>query len=230
MSDCESDDNRSAFKNIQKKKDIKKPDKKKVNKDKDRDEDIEVPKQIKKEIQEIVKQEAKIEKQYASRDEITEKAKLIYSIKSYGNNPRLGLYLKQAGHNFTESFLKSLTLDELRLELEKQDIALGQKQNNGLIDTTIKNGLLFAENMISSKTNFKIQGTCEKCFEDDHFLDTLERVKMRYNMPMIKMDPALELALVIAQTATIINKSNQFMQDIPRSTTNLDAKLVAVDL
>ena len=47
---------------------------------------------------------------------------------------------------------------------------------------------------------------------------------------MIKMDPALELALLIAQTAMIINKSNQFMQDIPRSTTNLDEKLVAVDL
>ena len=46
----------------------------------------------------------------------------------------------------------------------------------------------------------------------------------------IKMDPALELALLIAQTAMIINKSNQFMQDIPRSNINLDEKLASVDL
>jgi hypothetical protein len=55
-------------------------------------------------------------------DTTQQKAKLIYSIQQYGKNPRLGTYLRQqCNHRFDDGYLKRLSLDDLQLELEKQE-------------------------------------------------------------------------------------------------------------
>ena len=98
-------------------------------------------------------------------------------------------------------------------------MALANKQNNNLIDNGLKNCLSFVENMIHDKTKFKIQGTSEKLWADDHFLELLERVKLKYNVPFLKMDPLLELSLVVGQTALICHQQNKYKMEL---TTNID--------
>lgn len=160
-----------------------------------------------------------------------EKAKLIYAIQAYGKNVRLGTYLRQqCCHRFDETYLKKLTLDELKLELEKQEVALGNKQNNGVIDTVLKNGLTVVETMISQRTKFQVNGTTERLYEDDHYLDLLERVKMRYSLPFVQLDPILELALVIGQTGMMVHAQNQFSSSLSENSIDLDVKVSMEDL
>ena len=150
------------------------------------------------------------------------KAQLIYAIQSYGKNKRLGPYLaNDCGHRFDDKYLSSLSLDNLKLELEKQEVALGSKQNSGLVDQGIKQGLTFAESMIDRTSRFKVKGTTETLYNDDHYLDLLERVKMKYTMPFVKLDPVMELALVIGQTAMITHHANSYRQNL-QPTANLD--------
>ena len=170
-------------------------------------------------------EEPKAQKKKA--DDPKQKAKLIYAIQAYGKNARLGPYLEnECNHNFNHSYLKGLTIEDLKLELEKQDVALANKQNHGLIDTGIKNGMLMAETLITSRSSYKINGTTEALYEDDHYHDLVERVKMKYNAPFMKLDPVLELALVIGQTAMIMHHKNSMMI---RSTTDLEENIEGFD-
>ena len=153
------------------------------------------------------------------------KAKLIYGIQAYGKNKRLGKYLEQeCGHRFDDKYLKNLSLTELKLELEKQEVALGGKQNNGLIDQGIHNGLLFAENIVVRTSRLNVQGTTEALYKDEHYLDLLERVKMKYTLPFVKLDPVMELALVIGQTAMLCHHTNTY-RDTLHTSTNLDEEV-----
>lgn len=160
-----------------------------------------------------------------------EKAKLIYAIQAYGKNARLGTYLRQqCCHRFDETYLKKLTLDELKLELEKQEVALGNKQNNGVIDTVLRNGLKVVETVISQRTKFQVHGTTDTLYEDDHYLDLLERVKMKYSLPFVQLDPVLELAMVIGQTGMIMHAKNTFSSSLNTNNIDLDIKVNAEDL
>lgn len=161
------------------------------------------PKATKIEIKEVVKA--------SNTGSNQEKAKLIYAIQAYGKNKRFGTYLRQdCGHRFDEAYLRKLSFSELEVELEKQEVSLSNKSNSSIIDTALKSGLTVAENVVCTKTKFNVSGTTEKLYEDDHYLDLLERVKMKYNMPFITLDPVMELALVIGQTAMLVHHQNQF--------------------
>lgn len=144
-----------------------------------------------------------------------EKAKLIYAIQQYGKNKRFGTYLRQqCNHRFDDVYLRKLSLSELELELDKQEVSLANKSNNSIIDTALKGGLTVAENIVCTKTKFNISGTTEKLYEDDHYLDLLERVKIKYNMPFVTLDPVVELALVIGQTAMLVHHQNNFSSSL----------------
>ena len=153
---------------------------------------------------EIPKQEKDTKNMHA------DKVKLVMAIQAYGKNARLGPYLKECGHKFDDSYLKNLSIDDLKFELEKQEVVLGSKQNGGLIDAGIKNGMLFTEQLICKSKRFKVQGTTEKLYTDDHYLDLLERVKIKYTLPFVKLDPVLELTLCIAQTAMLVHHENSY--------------------
>ena len=55
-----------------------------------------------------------------SKGSAKERAQIIFTLQSYGNNKRFGPYLKNdCNIKFDESHLKKMSLDELKLELEK---------------------------------------------------------------------------------------------------------------
>lgn len=150
----------------------------------------------------------------------TKKAQLIYAIQKIGKNKRFGDYLRdECGHRFDEAYLSKKSVSELEFEIEKNNVALSHKSNTGMIDVVIKNGMRIGETVVSKKTNLMIEGTTEACFEDEHFLDLLERIKIRHNTPFMQMPPELELALTIAQTAMFIHSKNRFKSSL---TTDLD--------
>lgn len=154
---------------------------------------------------------------------VEDKSQLIFKIQSYGKNKRFAKRLRQAKHNFTGSYLAKRSADDLKLELENIDMTLANSQNSNLIDHSIKYGLSFVETLITKRTPFQIQGTMDKCFEDEHFLDVLERAKMKYGVGGLKMDPILELSLIIAQTALVIHSTQKLINNV--SDVNLDEEV-----
>lgn len=156
-----------------------------------------------------------------------ERQSYIMSIQNYGNNPRLGKYLKKQGHNFKDSYLKKLSLDDLKLELSKQELALSNKNNTGLLDIGIKNGLNVGEKIISNKTKYNINGLTNELYINDHYLDLLERVKLKYCNISLSVDPILELSLVVAQTAIIVNAKNNC--NTQKSNIDLDQEITIND-
>ena len=168
--------------------------------------------EIKKEDDKLIKELIKEEKQEKKTDDPKERIKLIYSIKHFENNKRFGNYLKnECKHNFDENYLRKLSIEELKLELEKQTVAISNKNNSSLIDSSLEKFIEFVENIVHNKTKYKIKGTTQKLFADDHFLDLLEIIKLKYNIPFMKLDPALEISLIILQTAFITHQANSFM-------------------
>ena len=158
-------------------------------------------------------------KETPKKEDSKTKAKLIYAIKSYGKNKRFANYLEnECGHNFDEGYLKKMTIDELKLELEKQDVALANKQNTSILDRSVKGGLQFMESLIDQRTKYKVKGTTDRLYEDNAYLDLLERVKIKYNLPFFSMDPVLELSLVIAQTAMVVHHENSYMASLEPKT------------
>ena len=157
--------------------------------------------------------EVQVEKPKAKED-VNQKAKLVYAIQNIGKNARFGKYLREQGHRFDDNYLRNLTIKELEFEVEKNNVALGNKSNKGLIDIVIKNGLVMGETVVSNKTQFQIKGTTEILFADDHFLDLLERIKIKHSMPFFDMPPELELALTVAQTALMVHNTNKFSSQL----------------
>ncbi len=151
-----------------------------------------------------------------------QKAKLIYAIQAYGRNPVFGAYLKSQNMKYDDSYLNRLNIEQLELELKKQDVILANRANNDMINTGIKSVMKVAEGVISRTNKFKINGTTDKCFDNDSWVFLLERCKMRYGVgSWASMDPVLELTLITFQTAMLCHAQNSFMSSV-ETTVNLD--------
>jgi hypothetical protein len=162
------------------------------------------------------------------KEGVKERATLIYAIKAYGKSTRFKKYLKSQGKTFGETRLQKMNIEQLKLELETLDILISNRGNSDLIDTVVKSGISFAENIVDSRTKLKIKGTAAELFENDKFLDLLERVKLKYGMPSLNLDPALELAFVVFSTALAIHQSNGFKNDLLDDTIDLDEEVVKI--
>ena len=76
--------------------------------------------EIKKDDDKLMKELIKEDKQEKKTDDPKEKIKLIYSIQHFGKNKRFGDYLKdECHHNFDESYLRKLSIEELKLEVKQ---------------------------------------------------------------------------------------------------------------
>lgn len=148
------------------------------------------------------------------KGDVNKKAKLIYAIQQIGKNKRFGEYLKDCGHRFDDQYLQKKNIGELEFELEKNNVALSRKSNNGMIDVVLKNGLRVGETVVSTRTKFDITGTTDTLFEDEAFLDLLERIKIKHSVPFFQMSPELEITLTIAQTMLLTYQSNKFREGI----------------
>jgi hypothetical protein len=138
-----------------------------------------------------------------------EDRRTIALLTSYGKNSWLGPYLKDS-HSFDLSpqklrKLKGNKLEELLADVEA---VLSNKSNSALGDGVVRQFMYQAEAIIDHKTRFKVDGTTEKCFENDHWRFLLERVKMKYGVGFGKMDPISELTLVTFQTASLMHYNN----------------------
>ena len=147
-----------------------------------------------------------------------EKAKLIYAIQSFGENKRLGSYLKSQGHKYDDYTLNKMSVEDLKLELEKQNVSLSHKSNNGMIDIVIKNGLRVGEMVVSNKTPLQINGLTDELYSDDVFLDLVESVKLKNNVPFMTLPVELELALCVCQSALLLHNKNRFQMSIVSET------------
>ena len=107
------------------------------------------------------------------------------------------------------------------MQIEKINILLSNKSNNNILDIATEGGLNFIETIISAKTKFKINGTTAKLFQDEHFLDLLELLKLKYNVPTLKLDPAVEILFIVLQTGFIQYQTNTVLSKFT-SHTNLD--------
>lgn len=151
----------------------------------------------------------------AADDTTKERATLIFAIKAYGKSARFSKYLKEQGKQFGETRLQKMSVDQLKLELESLDLIVASRGSGDLIQTIVHNGMTFAEAIVHKRTKFKVAGTTHELFENDRFLDLLERVKLKYGMPSVQIDPALELSLVVVQTAMTVHQQNQFRDGLP---------------
>lgn len=144
-----------------------------------------------------------------------DRANLIYKLNTYKKNKRLGPKLRDSGFNLSESHYNSLSVDDLKLEVAKYDMELSRNGAHDIVDHGLKFGLKVGENIVSKRTPLKVEGTCDELFNNDHFLDLLERVKLKYNLGIAtQMDPLLELSLVIFQTGLMVHGKNKFKDQI----------------
>jgi hypothetical protein len=151
-----------------------------------------------------------------------EKSDLIHKIQLYGKNKRFARKLRESKHNFSISYLNKKNVTDLKLELERIDLTLASGQNSNIVDYGILHGLSFVEKIVNDRTNYKINGTVKKCFEDEYFLDVLERAKMKYGIGCLKMDPLMELSIFIAQTSLTVHHSNKFMSSLNDASKGVD--------
>jgi hypothetical protein len=145
---------------------------------------------------------------------IQQKQNLIYKIQKYGNSKRFGDFLrKECKFKYDDASLRKLSVQELQFEYAKQESALGGKSNGTLVDNGIKHTAMLVETMVCNKTPLQVKGTVDKCWTDDHFLDLLERVKLKYSVsPLEKMDPVIECSFILFQTGLLMHKQNTMMQ------------------
>ena len=162
-------------------------------------------------------------------DDVKEKASLIYAIKSYGRSTRFKKYLKSQGKSFSDAKLSKMSVDNLKLELESLDLTIADRGNSTFIDGIIKSGLQFTENIVDDRTQMKIKGTTAELFENDKFLDLIERVKLKHGLPGVQLDPAIELLFVAMTTAMAIHQSNSFRNDLVDDSINLDEPVAKME-
>ena len=179
------------------------------------------PKEIK-----MVKEQEKPKE--SSKGSAKERAQMIFTLQAYGNNKRFGPYLKNdCNIKFDESHLKKMSLDELKLELEKINVSLSNKNNSNMFDVVIKNTIKMAETMITRRSQLQLEGMTDTLLEDDVFLDLVERLKMKYNIgiPFTSLPLEVELLLTIFQTGMICHQKNKFEMSIVDSKIDLNEKV-----
>lgn len=139
-----------------------------------------------------------------------EKGQLIYQIQQYGHNKRFGEYLKSQGHRFDESYLRKMSIDDLKLEMEKNIIAVSKKNSNCMIDMMMKQGMKIGETVISNKTPLQLDGLTDELYADESYLDTLEMIKLKHNLSFTTQSPEMNLMLSICQAGLIVHNRNKF--------------------
>lgn len=144
-------------------------------------------------------------------------------LAAYARSPLIAPKLRQAGISCDTKVLRRLPRARLPLLLDEVEEVLEGDLASDLTDAAIQQGLSCLENLIASRTRFKINGTVEKCFEHERWLFLFERAKLRAGIGMQKLDPLTELTLLTAQMAAITHAQNTAAAFSPPTQINLDA-------
>lgn len=165
----------------------------------------------------------KPKKEHKTKTRTPEDRKLIALLVAYGRNEWLGPYLKN-NHGFDNlepAKLRKLKPAKLQELLEDVEQVLANKTNDALGNGLVRGAMYNLEHIVDAKTSYKIVGTTDKCFENDHWRFLLERCKMKYKVGFGTMDPVAELSLVTFQSAAMMHYKN--LMETP--TTDLDEQI-----
>ena len=135
--------------------------------------------------------------------------KAIALLTSYGKNEWLGPYLKD-NHDFdlTPQKLRKLKGHKVQELLDDVEDVLSNKRNSALGDGVVRQSMLQLEALVDHRSRFKVDGTTDKCFENEHWRFLLERIKTKHGVGFGKMDPVAELTMVTFQTAAMMHMNN----------------------
>jgi hypothetical protein len=151
---------------------------------------------------------AKEKKSKPGKTKNPEVAKLRSMIASYKESKRLGPALKSQGYDIDKA-LKLKDPEALTAALDEIDQVLARKGNNDIFDV-IARGTVGTVEALSAGTRLKLQGLTEKCFADEYWTETLERVRLRHGLGSLipNIPPLMQLALCTWLTATTVHKEN----------------------
>ena len=137
-----------------------------------------------------------------------EKQKLLLTLQRYDES-RFHDYIKKAGIKFTK--LDEKTNGEL-IELVNRVRYLVNNKGSDVSESAIRYAFEFAEKGITkgSKGKFDLNGLTLALWQDEGFLEDLERFRLEY-LNFLKMDYRIRLLTTIATTAIRVNLINKQM-------------------
>ena len=160
------------------------------------------------------------EKENKIKQDRARKVEIVTLLSAYNQNRILGNYLRnQQKFDLDPVKLRKMRLVDLEELEEMVETVLKNQSHGAFTDSVVAMIMEGLEETTSRHSPYSIQGTTAACFENDHWLFLLERVKVKYNIGMRNLDPATELALVTFQTAALVHNKNK----LRRPKTDLDA-------
>ena len=152
----------------------------------------------------VKQQKAEVRQVEAQNDE--DREKLIWKIKKYFSSKRFSQYLqKEIGIHYTQAQLRKKTTPQLHNILNRVRVALDNMNVDNMIDGTLKTGCVFLEKTLDEIYN--IDGFTDMLWENQQFLNALERTKIETDIPTIP--PHIQLSVICLQTAIICHKLNE---------------------
>jgi hypothetical protein len=151
-----------------------------------------------------------------------EDRRLIAILTAFGKNEWLGPYLLDS-HDFDLTPAKLRRMSGTKLAELHDDVedVLANKSNSALGDGVVRQTMHLLEGLAMMRTKYQIEGTTDKCFQNDHWRFLLERTKMKYGIGVGNLDPVAELSLITFQTASMLH----FQNAMSTPTINLDEEV-----
>jgi hypothetical protein len=138
-----------------------------------------------------------------------EHRKVIAQLAAYGSNEVLGPHLTQKeAFDLSPKKLRGLTKKQAVDLLEDVEDTLANSSHQALADHAVREGMILVERALHDRSRFKVSGTTEHCFANQHWRFLLERAKIKYGIGLGNLDPVAELALVTVSTATLMHNKN----------------------
>jgi hypothetical protein len=138
-----------------------------------------------------------------------EHRRTMAQLAAYASNEVLGPHLTQReAFDLSPKKLRSLTKKQAVDLLEDVEDTLANSSHQALADHAVREGMQMIEYFAHERTRFKVKGTTDKCFANQHWRFLLERAKIKYGVGLGSLDPVAELALVTVSTATMMHNQN----------------------
>jgi len=139
-----------------------------------------------------------------------EDRKAISLLSAYGSNEILGPFLTQThSYDLKPARLRRLSGPKLQELLTDVEDTLANQGNSAASDAIVRQSLTAIENAVTLTGKVYVNGTTNRCFENDRWRFLLERVKTKYGLGFNNLDPVTELSLVTFHTASMIHMAHK---------------------
>ncbi len=142
-----------------------------------------------------------------ARDE--EHRRAIAQLSAYASNEVLGPYLREKeAYDLGPRHLRSLTKNQAVDLVTNIEESLANGSHQALADHGVRQAMIVVENALHNRSRFKVGGTTEKCFANQHWRFLLERAKIKYGVGLGNLDPVAEMALITVSTSLLVHNQN----------------------